>query len=120
MSNRLRVVHYPKMPCNPFYYEVADVIQAYVVKDALAEQSLFLEKEGIVTDYSNAIYVQEANGFGGWVDYYNEEHDMDFDEYCVYLGAQGLKELISKNPTTVQDIVDAHPEDFENFGSDLH
>ena len=120
MSNRLRVVHYPTMPCNPFYYEVANVEQAYVVKDALAEQTLFLEKEGIIGDYSNALYVQEANGFGGWVDYYNEEHDMDFEEYCAHLGISGLQKIICNECTTVQDIVDAHPEDFENFGSDIH
>jgi len=77
---KLRVLHYPQIPCKPFTVEVKDEEQAYLVSEALANQHLFLFENKFIPDYANIILVQMFDD-GEWVDYYNEEHDMEFDEY---------------------------------------
>ena len=55
--------------------------------DVLADQHLFLLEQNIIPDYSNAISVvmwdENADGEGNadWVDYWNDEEGMDFDEF---------------------------------------
>jgi hypothetical protein len=87
VKNKLRVSHYPQIPCKPFTVEVADEIEASRVSSILAEQHLFLFKEKMIPDYSNTILVEmyeddcDGEGNAGWCDYFNEEEGMDFDEY---------------------------------------
>ena len=53
VSNKLRVSHFPQIPCKPFIVEVKDEEQA------------------------------------DWVDYYNEEEGMEFDEFVeTYLSIE--------------------------------
>jgi len=86
VSNKLRVLHYPNVPCQPFVVEVEDEIQAHLIMNTLAQQHHFLFKSHFIPDYSNAIMVQmwddnsDGEGNADWVDYYNEEEDMEFDE----------------------------------------
>lgn len=86
VKNKLRVLHYAQIPCKPFIVEVKDEEQALFIKDALAKQHLFLFHNRIIPDYSNAIYVEmwdetfNEAGIAEWVDYYNEEEEMDFYE----------------------------------------
>ena len=86
VPNKLRVLHYPQVPCKLFFVDVKDEEQAFVVAEALANQHLFLYKEGIIPDYSNSIHVvmwdEDADGDGNadWVDYYNDEENMDWNE----------------------------------------
>jgi len=80
--NKLRVKHFAQLPCEPFIVDVDNEAEAYKICNVLADQHLFLEKEGIIPDYSNIILVEmydtEDND---WVDYYNEAEQMDWEEF---------------------------------------
>lgn len=86
VPNKLRVSHFPQVPCKPFTVEVADEYEAKKMVDTLAQQHLFLYKHKIIPDYSNIITVEmwddnfDGEGNAGWCDYFNEEEGMDFDE----------------------------------------
>lgn len=81
VPNKLKVVHYPQVPCKPYEVEVKDEYEAKKIIDILAFQHLFLFEENIIPDYSNIIsvvmLVEEA---GEWEDYYNDKEMMDWDE----------------------------------------
>jgi len=87
VPNKLKVAHYPQVPCKPFEVLVKDEEQANLVVNALANQHIFLFKNNFIPDYSNAISVlmwdENSDGEGNpdWVDYYNDEEGMDFDEF---------------------------------------
>ena len=87
VPNKLRVLHYPQIPCKPFFADVKDEEQAHLVSEVLANQHLYLYDEGIIEDYSNIITVvmweddADGEGNGDWVDYYNDEEGMEFDEF---------------------------------------
>lgn len=86
VPNKLRVLHFPQIPCKPFVVEVKDEEQAHLVSEALANQHLFLFENNIIPDYSNIVSVvmfeEDADGEGNpdWVDYFNDEEGMDFEE----------------------------------------
>jgi hypothetical protein len=86
VKNKLRVVHYPQIPCTPFFVDVKDEEQAYLITETLADQHLFLFDNNFIPDYSNIILVQmweedfDGEGNPGWGDYYNEEEGMEWDE----------------------------------------
>jgi hypothetical protein len=88
VTNKLRVLHYPQVPCKPFIVDVKDEEQAYLVSNALANQHLFLFEINFIPDYANSISVvmwdenSDGEGNGDWVDYYNEEEGMEFDEFA--------------------------------------
>lgn len=42
VTNKLRVSHYPQLPCKPFIVEVADEFEASKISNVLANQHLFL------------------------------------------------------------------------------
>ena len=87
VENKLRVLHYPNIPCEPFFVDVKDEEQAAFIEKTLAEQHLFLFDNNFIPDYSNVIVVvmwdEDSDGYGNadWVDYYNEEEGMDWEEY---------------------------------------
>lgn len=87
VKNKLRVLHYPQIPCEPFIVDVKDEEQAFLIRETLADQHLFLYDRNMIPDYSNVVTVVmwdlDADGKGNadWVDYYNEEEGMDFDEF---------------------------------------
>jgi hypothetical protein len=87
IKNKLRVSHYPQIPCNPFIVEVKDEEQALLIRETLANQHCFLFDNNIIPDYSNAICIEmldensDGEGTPDWVDYYNEEEEMEFDEF---------------------------------------
>lgn len=82
VTNKLRVMHYPNIPCTPFFVDVKDEEQALLIRETLAEQHLFLYNNNIINDYSNIITVvmwdEEEQD---WIDYWNEEECMEFDEF---------------------------------------
>lgn len=87
VSNKLRVCHFPQVPCEPFIIEVKNEEHANVIINALANQHFFLYSNGYINDYSNTIIVEmwdedsDGEGNAGWVDYWNDEEGMDFDEF---------------------------------------
>lgn len=79
---KLRVLHYPQIPCKPFIAEVENEKEAYIISETLAHQHLFLFAYDFIPDYSNIILVQMYDEKEeDWVDYYNEQEDMDWNEY---------------------------------------
>jgi hypothetical protein len=87
VKNKLRVSHYPQIPCKPFIVEVKDEEQAYLISEALANQHLFLFENKFIPDYSNMISVEmwdensDGEGKADWVEYYNDDEEMDFEEF---------------------------------------
>ena len=90
VKNKLRVVHFPQVgSCKEaFKVEVKDEEQASLILNTLANQHLWLEKNRIIPDYSNAIFVEmydesideETGKPYGWTNYHNEEECMEWEE----------------------------------------
>lgn len=87
VTNKIRVHHYPQIPCKPFIVEVADEFEAYKMQQTLTNQHLFLFENNIIPDYANEICIvmwdEDSDGEGnpGWSDYWNDQEEMDFDEF---------------------------------------
>lgn len=58
VKNKLRVCHYPQIPCKPFTVEVKDEEEAYLISNILATQHLFLFHNKMISDYSNIILIE--------------------------------------------------------------
>lgn len=80
VQNKLRVSHFPQVPCKPFTVEVKDEEQAHLMVEALANQHLFLFDNNFIPDYANILLVEMFED-GEWIDYWNEEELMEFDEF---------------------------------------
>lgn len=81
-GKRLQVHHYAQMPCEPFRVDVKDEHEAYKIAETLANQHLFLFAQKIIPDYANIIaVVMYDDKEQDWVDYYNENEQMDWDEF---------------------------------------
>jgi len=89
-GKRLRVVHFPQVGSltEAFKKEVKDEYEASLLLNTLADQHLWLERNNVIPDYSNAIMVEmwdedmdaDENG-EKWCDYWNEEMLMEWDEF---------------------------------------
>lgn len=84
----LRVCHFPQVPCKPFIVMVKNEEEAHKIETVLVEQHQFLFEQNIIPDYSNGITVEmwdndmEPDEKGEkWTDYFNEEEDMEWDEF---------------------------------------
>jgi hypothetical protein len=96
IKNKLRVVHFPQVgTCKKcFTFEVKNEEFANAIINALALQHLWLEKNHIIPDYSNAIFVEmfdETIADGkvvGWIDYWNEEEMMEWRDVENYYKQQ--------------------------------
>jgi len=86
ITNKIRVLHYPQIPCTPFFVDVQNEREAYLVEKTLADQHVFLFDNNIIPDYSNATSVvmwdEDSDGEGNadWIDYYNESEEMEWNE----------------------------------------
>lgn len=84
VPNKIRVCHFPQVPCKPFIVEVNNEREAYLIEQVFANQHLWLFDNGMIPDYSNAITVEiwdENSGWSdGWVDYWNDTECMDWNE----------------------------------------
>lgn len=87
VNKKLKVSHFPQVPCKPFEVEVKDEYEANMIVNLLADQHLFLYENNFIPDYCNAITVSmleeghEDDEDNGWVDYWNEEEMMEWDEF---------------------------------------
>src|ERR1035437_129206 len=91
IPNKLRVVHYPQVPCEPFVVDVKDEVEAKKIIDVLANQHLFLFKNKFIPDYANIVSIEmwddtpnEEDGGKpyGWSNYHNEEEEgMEWAEF---------------------------------------
>jgi hypothetical protein len=84
---KLRIAHYPQVPCKPFCVEVNDIYEAKKVSDTLASYDLFQYRNRIKPDYANMTILQEFDKEEGvWLDWYDEETGIDdINEYIDYL-----------------------------------
>lgn len=131
VTNKLRVLHYPQIPCTPFFVDVKDEEQAYLIRETLANQHLFLFDNNMIDDCVNALQVvmwdENADGEGNpdWVDYYNEAEDMEFDEIVeAYFENDepkpedwDLKKYLLDKYTLERDLAKAYLESATNSGS---
>lgn len=83
MDKKLRVVHFPQVPCKPFIVEVRDLREAKLIYDVLADYDEFQYKNRIKPDYSNATVIEEFDEESGeWISWYDDETDTDdINEY---------------------------------------
>lgn len=82
VMNKLRVYHFPQVPCKAFYVEVLDEIEGYRIMEILAQQHLFLYNAKIIPDYSNSIGIEMFDeDEQAWVSYFNKEEDMDWEDF---------------------------------------
>lgn len=87
VTNKLQVWHYPQIPCEPFMVDVANETEARLIKNALADQHLWLFKHSFIPDYCNMVEVMMyEEGYKEWIPYYNEQEKMDWEELeeCYY------------------------------------
>jgi hypothetical protein len=86
VPHKLRVEHMPQVPCPTFVVEVTDEHDALRIMNVLAMQHLFLYENHIIPDYCNAIFVTMWVEGEGWVDYYNDDEEMDWEDFqATYL-----------------------------------
>ena len=79
--NKIRVCHYPQVPCQPFRVGVNNEWEAYLIVETLAKQHLWLFENKMIPDYCNVITVEMWDAEDGWVDYYNETEGMEWEEF---------------------------------------
>lgn len=80
IEKKLRVYHFPNIPCKEINFEVRNEREAYLLYNTIANQHLFLFENNFIPDFSNAIGVQMQLDDGDWVDYFNESECMEWDE----------------------------------------
>lgn len=87
MKKKLRVLHFPQIPCNPFEIKVEDLKEAKKMCDVLANYDLFQYENRIKPDYSNMTIVEEFDEKEQeWVSWYDEETGIDnIYEYFEYI-----------------------------------
>jgi len=56
---KLRVSHYPQIPCKPFIIEVEDLKQAQLMHNALGKYDLFLYDSKYRSDYANSTFIEQ-------------------------------------------------------------
>lgn len=90
MKEKLRVMHYPQIPCSPFRVDVDNIDEAYKIMNTLADYDLFQFKENIKPDYSNMTTLEEWDTEDEmWYDWIDDETGIDdIDQYMLYMYQQ--------------------------------
>ncbi|GMX64502.1 hypothetical protein Elgi_37710 [Paenibacillus elgii] len=88
---KLRVAHFPQIPCNPFYVEVEDLHQAKKIMDVLANYDLFQLNNKIKPNYCNTTVLEQWNEEEQeWLSWCDEETGIDgVDDYFEHFN--GMK-----------------------------
>lgn len=84
---KLRISHYPQIPCKAFTVEVKDLEEAKKMSDVLANYDLFQYENRIKPDYANVTVVEEFDEEEGeWISWCDDETGIDnIDEYFEYI-----------------------------------
>lgn len=84
---KLRVCHYPQIPCEPFIIEVEDLKEAYKIMNMLADYDFFQYHSNIKPDYSNmAILEQWDEEEQEWCDWCDDETGIDdLEKYFEFI-----------------------------------
>jgi phage/plasmid-associated DNA primase len=93
MNKKLRVSHFPQIPCKPFIVEVKTLEEAKKIIDVLADYDLFQYENNIKPDYCNTSvleeYCEEENEWYDWCD--DETGIDDLDEYFEFINEEKSK-----------------------------
>jgi hypothetical protein len=83
VNKALRVCHFPQVPCSPFIVEVQNEREAFLISETLATQHFWLFQNKFIPDYSNSIVIEmfETEEDLGWTSYWNEDEQMEWDEF---------------------------------------
>lgn len=86
---KIRVAHFPQVPCEPFTVDVDSPKEGLLVINALANYDLFLHQEGHREDYANASFLEEYDEEEKeWFSWFDDETGIDdVKEYFEYLEA---------------------------------
>ena len=85
---KLRISHFPQVPCKPFHVEVNSIDEALKIMNVLANYDIFQFKNRIKPDFCNAttleIWDEDSDGEGtpGWITWYDED-GYGIDEYVL-------------------------------------
>lgn len=79
-GKKLQVWHFPQMPCPAFTVDVKDEYEAIKMINTLADQHIWLFQNKLIPDYCNNLTVMMWEK-GEWVDYYNYEEKMEWDDF---------------------------------------
>lgn len=84
---KLRVAHFPQVPCKSFVVEVKDLTEAKKISDVLAEYDLFQYENRIKPDYCNVTVIEEFDEEQQeWLSWCDEETGIDnIDEYFEFI-----------------------------------
>lgn len=87
---KLRIAHYPQVPCKAFYVDVNSLEEAKKIKDTLAYYDLFQFENRIKPDYANMTIIEVYDeGEQDWMMWMDDETGIDdVDEYFDYLKEQ--------------------------------
>jgi hypothetical protein len=99
----LRVWWIPQVPMQAFYVPVADLAQAALILDLLAQYDLFQFKHHVKPDYSNAGGLQVFDENGEWTDWYDEDSGESFDEYRERLADEAAEDQFLKEVSDDND-----------------
>jgi hypothetical protein len=84
---KLRLSHFPQIPCKPFIVEVVSLEEAKKIMDVLANYDLFQYENRIKSDYCNSTileYWDEEEQ--DWLSWSDEETGIDnLAEYFEYI-----------------------------------
>lgn len=79
---KLRVSHFPQIPCKPYQVEVNSLEEAFIISQTLAYYDLFLLANNHRVDYANTTVVEMFDEQENeWFDYYDEDGN-EFDDWC--------------------------------------
>lgn len=79
---RLRINHFPQIPCKGFVVEVKNLEEAKKIYNVLADYDMFQYENRIKPDYCNVTSLEEyCEKEKEWYDWYDEETGLDFREY---------------------------------------
>lgn len=89
-EKKLRVCHFPQIPCHPFIVEVKDLNEAKLIFDTLANYDLFQFENRIKPDYCNSTILEEWNYDNNeWLSWCDDETGIDdLDEYLEFINEE--------------------------------
>lgn len=84
---KLRVCHFPQIPCKPFIVEVKNLEEAKKIFDVLANYDLFQYDNKIKPDYCNMTVLEEWDEEeNDWLSWCDDETGIDnLNEYFDFL-----------------------------------
>jgi hypothetical protein len=83
---KLRVSHFPQIPCKPFLVDVNSIEEAKKIFDVLAEYDMFQYLHNIKPDYSNMTILEYWDeDEQEWLEWHDEENYYTLDKYYEHM-----------------------------------